>query len=111
MEKASNKYRAKRTSCGLHEHASKKEAKVCSDLTLMAKGGVIHDLKQQPKFYLYAHNMAGGPRVRIGFYRADFSYTDLDSTVVLDVKGVKTPMYRLKKKMMKACWGIEVQEA
>lgn len=105
-----SKYGAVRTSCGLHEHASKKEAKVCGDLTLMAKGGVIHDLKYQPRFDLFAY-VAVGEKMKVCEYVADFSYLDLDKRIVLDVKGVKTAMYRLKKKMMKACWDIEVQEA
>jgi hypothetical protein len=31
-------------------------------------------------------------------------------TVVEDVKGVKTPIYRLKKKLVKATHGIEITE-
>lgn len=108
---AKNKYRAKRTSCGLHEHASKKEARKCGELTLLAKGGVIHDLEQQPRFSLYAYNVEKKSCEFVGEYRADFRYQDLDRWVVLDVKGMRTPMYLWKKKMMKACWGIEVQEA
>jgi len=27
-----------------------------------------------------------------------------------DAKGFKTPIYRLKKKLVKACMGIEIQE-
>jgi hypothetical protein len=100
-----------RTVCGAgHKHASKKEAKVCDDLTLMARGGVIHDLEQQPEYALLAYGEFDSPVV-VGKYRADFRYKDLDSTVVLDVKGMRTPMYNFKKKMMKACYGIEVQEA
>lgn len=106
----SSKYRAKRTSCGEHIHASAKEAKVCTDLRLMEKGGVIHDLEFQPKFPLFALS-AGGSGVRVCDYVADFRYKDLDSWVVLDVKGIKTRMYQLKKKMMKVCHDIEVQEA
>jgi hypothetical protein len=106
-----NKYGAKRTSCGIHEHASAKEARKCGELTLLAKGGAIHDLLYQPRYPLSVFNFATRRPVHLCEYVADFEYKDLDSTVVLDVKGVKTPMYRLKKKMMKACWGIEVQEA
>jgi hypothetical protein len=107
-----SKYRAIKTVCGEgHRHDSKKEAKVCDDLTLMAKGGVIHDLEQQPEYELLAYDPKHGHGVIVGKYRADFRYKDLDSTVVLDVKGMRTPMFLFKKKMMKACWGIEVQEA
>ena len=112
VAKARSKYRAVRTSCGQgHKHDSKKEAKVCDDLSLMAKGGVIHDLQYQPKYPLYAWGLAG-EAVKLCDYYADFSYTDLDAPVVLDVKGgVRTAVYRLKKKLMKICHGIDVQEA
>ena len=88
-----------------------KEAKVCDDLSLMEKGGVIHELQIHPSFALYAYG-SDGSKVKVCSYEADFQYIDLDKEIVLDVKGgVRTRMYSLKKKMMKACWGIEVQEA
>lgn len=45
-------------------------------------------------------------------YIADFVYTDnsTGAEVVVDVKGVKTKEYRLKKKMMLALKGIEITE-
>jgi len=56
-------------------------------------------------------------------YRADFRYIEIKSvggvlaapinterTVVEDVKGVKTALYRLKKRMMLIFHGIEIRE-
>ncbi len=50
----------------------------------------------------------------VGRYRADFVYEELRkgvwSEVVEDVKGFLTPMYRLKRKLMKAIYGIDIRE-
>ena len=53
-------------------------------------------------------------------YTADFSYTDLETEkrVVEDTKGkdpksgwdTRTPVYNLKKRLMRICLGIEVRE-
>ncbi len=49
---------------------------------------------------------------RIGFYKADFRYevTATGERVIEDVKGVRTAVYRLKKKLVKALYGIEIIE-
>ena len=46
----------------------------------------------------------------IGHYIADFVYWENDERVVEDCKGVKTPIYRIKCKLMKAIYGIEIKE-
>lgn len=44
-------------------------------------------------------------------YRSDFKATYPDGRVVIfDAKGFLTPMYRLKKKLMKAVHGIDIIE-
>jgi hypothetical protein len=49
--------------------------------------------------------------VKIARYRADFSWTnDRGEKVVQDVKGVKTASYRMKRALMLAAHGIEIQE-
>jgi hypothetical protein len=48
--------------------------------------------------------------VKICSYSADFRYQDGLELVVEDVKGYKTPVYNLKKKMMKAFHSIEIFE-
>jgi len=48
----------------------------------------------------------------IGSYRADFTYVNEDGQpIVEDVKGFRTPVYRLKKKLMRALYGIEILES
>lgn len=47
---------------------------------------------------------------KIFTYKADFQYTDSDGkTHVIDVKGVLTPVFRLKKKLIEAQHNIEIE--
>lgn len=47
---------------------------------------------------------------KIFTYKADFQYTDTDGkTHVIDVKGVLTPVFRLKKKLIEAQHNIEIE--
>jgi hypothetical protein len=43
-------------------------------------------------------------------YKADFDYDSQDGHIVEDVKGLKTPMYKLKKKLIEDRYGIEITE-
>lgn len=91
------KYGAKRTVCEAgHTHDSKIEAKRCNQLVALQAEGKIHGLEQQPEF-----------RVVIGDklvcrYVADFAWFVSDCRIVEDVKGMLTPVYRLKKKLVEA---------
>lgn len=103
-----NKYKAKRTTVDGMTFHSQKEARRYVELKLLERAGEIQNLQLQRKFPLEV----GG--VKIGSYIADFAYRDLRPRVtefiVEDVKGFKTPVYRLKKKLMKALFQIDVQE-
>lgn len=104
------KYRAVPTVVDGIRFASKKEAKRYSELKLMEKAGEIHDLIRQPEYHLVIGEED------VGRYVADFAYrkrrpgTMLSETVVEDCKGFKTPLYRLKKRLVKAIYGIEILE-
>lgn len=85
---------------------SKKERDRYQQLKLLERGREIKNLKLQPAFPLIVNG------VKIGTYKADFGYDDMraDQEIVEDVKGFKTPVYRLKKKLVAAIYGIEVRE-
>ena len=85
-----------------HKHDSKREANRCDELNLLRKGGVIKDLKQQPKFVLQPSFKYQGKTIRAITYTADFSYRDCERKcfVVEDCKGFKTKTYQQKKKML-----------
>jgi hypothetical protein len=76
------------------------------ELQLLQQAGVIEHLVRQFPYFLHARN---GEQA-VATYRADFVYLKDGSLVVEDVKGVKTAMYKLKRKWMKAEYGIEILE-
>lgn len=96
-----SKYRAIKTTVDGIEFDSKKEAMRYQELKLLQKAGVIKDLSLQPNFLLQEAYRKNGRTVRKIEYIADFSYYDLekDKFMVEDVKGLKTDVYRLKKKI------------
>lgn len=95
-----------------HSFDSKKEHKRFCELRMLARAGKIKSLVVHPRFSIKVNGQL------ITTYEADFSYYETpDGTiktpyqyVVEDVKGVKTPVYELKKKLMKAVHNIEVSE-
>ena len=99
--------------------ASQKEAARYDELMLMRKYGMIRNMKLQPEYTLQeAYTTPEGERARAIRYKADFSY-ERDSkrirpgwtdAVVEDVKGRRTDVYKMKKKMMLERYGIEMQE-
>lgn len=100
-----NKYGAIKEEVDGHTFDSKAEARRYRALRLMEQAGEIRALELQPVFPLHVGDTT------IGKYVADFTYEDADGTVIVeDTKGVKTPMYRWKKRHMKAEYGIDVKE-
>lgn len=86
--------------------ASKREAKRYSELKLLFQLGKIASIQTQPRFELKVNGE------KICSYVGDFQYVDLSTMKVVteDSKGFRTPEYKLKKKLMLACHGIEIQE-
>lgn len=106
---ARSKYHATPTVVDGFRFASMAEARRYRELLLMQRAKQIHNLELQPPFDLKVVGAKGV--VRVGRYVADFRY-DLPTgeSVVEDVKGVKTALYRLKKKMVEAQYGIQITE-
>ena len=112
--KTKPKYRNVRT----NGFASKKEAKRYQELVLLEKAGKILGLKTQVRYPLDVCGM------KICTYIADFRYYEraprseelygatlcFERLVVEDCKGFRTPIYKLKKKLMLALHGIEILE-
>ena len=99
---AYNKYRNKKVKVDGHTFHSMREARRYKELKLMERAGVIKDLELQPKFELIPTIRTEHETLRKTVYKADFKYFDVkaDHDVVEDVKGFKTDVYKLKKKML-----------
>lgn len=85
--------------------ASKREAKRYGELKILAQSREIFELRMQWKFPLHTID-----NKKVSSYIADFVYLENGKLVVEDVKGVRTPLYRLKRKWLKAEYGIVVKE-
>lgn len=111
-----NKYKNKKTDRGKLRFDSEKEARRYDELCGLMSAGEIRGLKLQPEYTLQEGFVtADGERVRAVRYRADFCYEKKDEggdwrLVVEDVKGVKTDVYKLKRKLMLEKFGISVRE-
>ena len=122
MNWSKSKYKAVKTTIDGITFDSKKEAKRYTELKLLEKAGMITHLELQPTYQIIING------VDICKYRADFRYFtvraeerkqytnskgewivptktgDPEGQIVEDVKGYKTPLYRLKKKLVEASY-------
>lgn len=94
-----SKYGNKKTVIDGITFDSKKEAERYLVLKDMLKHDEIEELKIQPKFLLQDSFKYRGQVIRKIYYIADFSYIKEGNLVVEDVKGKKTDVYKLKKKL------------
>lgn len=120
--KMAKKYRNRETIINGKSFDSAKEARRWTELQLLQRGGAIQNLQRQVPFELIPAQRepdTTGPRggVRTGKvleypvrYVADFVYVKDGRTVVEDTKGVKTPEYIIKRKLMLWVHGIRILE-
>ena len=97
----SNKYYAKKSVYGGIVFDSKKEADYCARLDLLKKAGkILYYLRQVP------FDLPGGVK-----YKIDFLEVWNDGRLrYVDVKGLRTAMYRLKKKQVEALYPVVIEE-
>ncbi len=96
-----HKFKAVRTECDGLKFASKKEAKRYKDLKYL-------DHTQEVVFFLTQVPLRLAASVK---YVCDFVVFWSDGNVTFeDVKGMKTPMYKLKKKQVEALYPITITE-
>lgn len=103
-----SKYRAVPTEVDGIRFASNAEARRYGELKFLLDDGQIEHLTVQPRLSLAVNGLV------VGSYVGDFKYRDMTTYphqwVIEDVKGVRTPIYRLKRKMVRAQYGIEIRE-
>ena len=81
---------------------SKKEGRRYAELLLLQRAGEISDLQMQVRIRLQdSFKDLEGHKHRPIDYLADFIYVDKSGDVIIeDVKGMATPVYKLKKKLL-----------
>jgi hypothetical protein len=108
--KKPTKYRNRpfRDAQGIYWH-SRKEHRHWLVLRAAEAAGLVRDLRRQVRYRLTVNG------VEVGSYVADFVFFDpeTDRVVVQDTKSPATrklPLYRLKRNLMRAVWGLAVEE-
>lgn len=122
-----SKYHAHKVTIDGHTFDSKHEGRRYQELKLLEQAGRIQDLQLQVAYELIpalyessgevylAGAKKGKPKPpklveRACVYVADFVYTENGKTVVEDAKGMKTPEYRIKRKLMYERYNIKIKE-
>ena len=103
-----NKYHAKKVKYGGLVFDSRKEYRRWRELLLLEKVGMIKGLRRQVKYELLPRVPGKWPRSVT--YIADFVYYEGKKEIVEDVKGYRTDVYKLKKRLMWVVHGIEIRE-
>ena len=108
-----SKYNNRQVTTGDVTFPSQKEADRYVALLFLKNAGRIRDLRCQVAYELAPSVYLGGKRKKPALrYFADFVYVDVESgvKVVEDVKGMITPVYRIKKHLMATVHQILVHE-
>lgn len=110
MWNGGSKYHAKKTVVDGIAFDSRREADRYLVLKVMEEGGAIEDLRRQVRYELVPAFDVDGRHYRPVFYVADFVYVEDGKTVVEDVKGMRTDVYRLKSKLFARRYGMGIRE-
>ena len=123
-----SKYNSSKCLCNQgHKHDSRKEARRCNELHFLQMAHEISGLEVQKKYILIpaqrepsSEVYKRGPKkgqLKEGkvlekecAYYADFCYTENGRYIVEDTKGMRTPDYKIKKKLMLYVHGIRITE-
>jgi len=100
-----NKYNNTKVVFNKIEFDSKKEMNRYIVLLNMARIGKITALELQPKFLLEEGFVYNGKKERDINYIADFKYKKGNDLIVEDVKGMKTEVYKIKRKLFLKKYG------
>lgn len=95
-----HKFNAQPTVMNGRRYASKAEARFAQELEIRKLAGQVVFWLEQVPFHL-----PGGVK-----YVVDFAVFEADGTVrFIDVKGVETPMFKVKKKQVESLFPIEIE--
>jgi len=100
-----SKYKAKKVVFDGIKFDSIKECNRYKQLLLMQKAGEVVKIELQPRYDIIINSNF------CGFYKADFKLYYSDGRIdIEDVKGMKLPIYNLKKKIVEAMYNIKIIE-
>ena len=108
-----SKYHNKKVMYDNYLFDSKKEANYYLKFKIMQDAGIIRDLELQKKYVLQkSFTNKDGKKYREISYKADFYYITVKDNKehVVDVKGFRTDVYKLKKKLFEYKYGLEIEE-
>lgn len=94
-----NKYRNKKVQVDMYVFDSIAESRRYKELKLLEKAEKIQNLELQPHFLLQESFKKNGRTFRKIEYIADFKYIENGKTIVEDVKGIQTDVFKLKHKL------------
>jgi hypothetical protein len=95
-----NKYNNKKTKVDDITFDSKMEADYYCYLKIEQEHGRVETIELQPAYEIIPRFIRKGLTIRKTVYKADFLVTYSDGTrAIIDVKGVKTPVFKLKQKL------------
>lgn len=106
------KYHNKKVEYDGYTFDSIREKNYYIKLKLLEKAGKIKELELQKEYELQPSFKLNNKTSRKITYRADFTYktAEDDKLHVIDVKGFRTDVYRLKKKIFEYKYKIEIEE-
>ncbi len=100
-----NKYHARRESIDGYLFGSRAEAARYRELKLLERAGQISMLRVHPRYEIIINEQ------KICIVEADFEFYDeqQERTRVIDVKGMDLALSRLKRKLVKVLYAIDIE--
>lgn len=98
-----SKYHAIKTTIDGITFDSKREAYYYQLYSRLEELGEIHNLKLQTSIPFLINGK------KMFTYKPDFEFDDLMGHHIVDVKGVLTPVFKLKKKLIEAQYNVEIE--
>ncbi len=105
-----SKYNNRKIRVGGEVFDSKREYNRWRELRLLERSGIICNLQRQVKFRLIDSQKTSERTERPCDYIADFVYYENGSRVVEDCKGMRTDVYKIKRKLMLEKYNILIKE-
>ena len=106
-----NKFNAQKVEMDGMTFDSKKEAERYGELSMLQCAGKISCLARQCQYVVLDDYILGGKKHRGITYIADFEYLDENKIIhTEDVKGVRTDVYKLKKKLFESRYHRTIEE-